>query len=114
MAKLKEMLQPINIKEDTISWVNNTRRRVPSEHCVLTFKDRVEKTDVLRQSHLLKGTKIWILEELTLNQLKAKESELKKMYESSKRRQMGGLPRRQIIQEFCTPKMVPSFSLDPP
>ena len=89
--KLKHLLQPINIKLDTIFSINDTRRHVPLEHCVMTFKDKEEQTMILQQSHLLKGTKLWFVEKLTANQLKAKASELKKMYKAHKQ---GGLQRR--------------------
>ena len=82
--KLNNILKPINIKANTISWINGTKRRVPSEHCVLTFKNKKGWVQLLCQSHLLKGKTLWIVEELTLTQLKAKASELKKMHEARK------------------------------
>ncbi|KAI5083218.1 hypothetical protein GOP47_0002961 [Adiantum capillus-veneris] len=69
---------------------------------------------LLRQSYHLKGTKFWIAEELTANQLKRKASELKKMHEARRQGKWavyrGG---KAIIQEFRTPKPTPPQH-DPP
>ena len=46
--------------------------------------DKEDRVKLLRQSHLLKGKTIWISEELTVNQLKAKASELKNVQEARK------------------------------
>ena len=54
--KLNNILQPIIIKPNTISWINDTKRCIPPEHCVLTFKNKEERVKLLCQSHLLMGT----------------------------------------------------------
>ena len=112
--KLNKLLEPINIEPDTISSLDDTGR-VPVGQCILTFMDKEDWMKLLRQSHLLKGKKIWIAEELTTNQLKAKASELKKVYEARKQGKCavyrGG---RAIIQEFHTPKPVSSSTTDLP
>ena len=56
--KLNNLQQPINIKSNTIFSINDTRRHVLLEHCVLTFKDNKESMKLLCQSHLLKNTKL--------------------------------------------------------
>ena len=112
--KLKKFLEPINIESDTISSLDDTGR-VPVGQCILTFMDKEDRVKLLRQSHLLKGKTIWIAEELTTNQLKAKASELKKVHEARKQGKWavyrGG---RAIIQEFRTPEPVFSSPIDPP
>ncbi|KAI5057830.1 hypothetical protein GOP47_0027845 [Adiantum capillus-veneris] len=105
IIKLNNILQTINIKPKAISWINDTNRQVPFKHCLLTLKEKEEQVRLLRQSHLLKGTKVWIVEELTMNQLKMKKQELKKVYEAQKQGKWavyrGG---KAIIQKFQTPK----------
>ncbi|KAI5076275.1 hypothetical protein GOP47_0008340 [Adiantum capillus-veneris] len=69
---------------------------------------------LLRQSRLLKGTKFWIAEELTTNQLKLKANELKKVHEARKQGKWAVYrDGKAIIQEFQTPKPTPP-SLNPP
>ena len=115
IIKLNVILQPINLKPETVSWINDTHRHVPPEQGVLTFKDKEERAKLLHQSHLLKGTKIWITEELTINQLKNKRTELLKMHEARKQGKWavyrGG---KAIIQEFQNPKQLPPPRSDSP
>ena len=107
LNKLNTFLEPINIEPETLSSLDD--RRVPEGQCILTFIEKEDRVRLLQQSHLLKGKKVWIAEELTTNQLKAKASELKKVYEARKQGKWavyrGG---RAIIQEFRTPKPIPS------
>ncbi|KAI5065496.1 hypothetical protein GOP47_0020191 [Adiantum capillus-veneris] len=108
LINLNNIIQPDNFKPQTISWINDTHRHVPPEHCVLTFKDKEEWIKLLRQSHVLKGTNVWISEELTTNQLKIKNHELKKVHKACKQGKLavyrGG---KAIIHELQTPKGPP-------
>ena len=108
ITKLNTFLEPIKIKPETLSWLAD-RGKLPEGQCILTFIDREDRVRLLQQSHLLKGKKVWIAEELTTNQLKAKASELKKVHEARKQGKWavyrGG---RAIIQEFRTPRPIPS------
>ncbi|KAI5065692.1 hypothetical protein GOP47_0020387 [Adiantum capillus-veneris] len=105
ITKLNDILQPVNIKPEIVAWINDTHRHVRPEHCILTFKDKDERLKFLCQSHLLKGTMLWITKELTTNRLKIKKDELKKMSEARKQSKWavyrGG---KTIIQEFRTSK----------
>ena len=114
LDKLNKILEPINIKYHSITYIDEAKGRVPTGQCIQTFRNKEEPVKLLQQSHLLKGKKPWIAEELTTNQLKAKASELKKMHEARKQGKWavyrGG---KAIIQEFRTPKPRSSPSGDP-
>lgn len=48
-------------------------------HIQITFREKEDRLEILRQANKLKGTKIWISEELTRNQLKERTRELVKV-----------------------------------
>ncbi|KAI5064471.1 hypothetical protein GOP47_0021141 [Adiantum capillus-veneris] len=85
IIKLNHIIEPVNIKPKNVAWINDTHHHVGREHCVLTFKNKEEQVKLLRQSQLLKETKLWIAKKLTMNQLKSKVSKLKKMNEARKK-----------------------------
>ena len=65
-----------NDDEDESSPVNLSPR---NGHVVITFNSKTLKKRILQQSYKLKGTKIWIAEELTRTQLKNKATKLAKV-----------------------------------
>ena len=64
-----------------------------------------EKIAVMKQARALKGTKIWIADELTPLQLKSKKEELAKVHEA-RRQGKWAVYRfgKALIEAFKTPK----------
>ncbi|KAI5065499.1 hypothetical protein GOP47_0020194 [Adiantum capillus-veneris] len=40
IIKLNNIIEPVNIKPETVAWINDTHRHVRPEHCFLTFKEQ--------------------------------------------------------------------------
>lgn len=103
---LNECIKSIHIDPNSLEKVCNkadhkSGKRISSSHAILIFKDKESRLRLLQQSRLLKGTKLWIAEELTLFQLKHKEEQLKKVRAARAKGKWavyrGG---KAVIQEF--------------
>lgn len=120
IAFLNNTIKLVHINPNLIENVSNKidppipGQRIPSGHAVLCLKDKESRVRLLQQSRLLKDTKFWIAEELTLLQLKHKEEELKKVRAARAKGKWavyrGG---KAFIQEFRTPKPLDTSSDHP-
>ena len=78
---------------------------IKGPHVVLRYLYLKEKIAVMKQARALKGTKIWIADELTPLQLKSKKEELAKVHEA-RRQGKWAVYRfgKALIEAFKTPK----------
>lgn len=120
---MDDVFEPEEIENDTyISETEVMRRKIAravpfvdlgdpylieakGKHVQLWYLSKEEKSKVMRQSKSLKGTKVWLADELTPLQLRDRKKELAKVAEARKHGKWavyrGG---KAIIEEFRKPK----------
>ena len=78
---------------------------IRGQHVVLRYRYLKEKIAVMKQTRALKGTKVWMADELTPLQLKSKKEELAKVHEA-RRQGKWAVYRfgKARIEDFKTPK----------
>lgn len=118
---LNEALHPAHVDRDALEAISNKRNhskedRIANGQAILILAKPEDRLRLLQQSRLLKGTTMWIAEELTPTQLKHKAQELKKMHAARREGKWAVLRNgRAVIQEFRTPKpATPPLSDTPP
>ena len=97
-AQLSKVVPFVNLGDPSLIIVKGTQARV-------SYSYKAEKIAVMQQTRSLKGTKVWIADELTPLQLKNRPEELAKVGEERKNGKWsvyrGG---KAVINEFRTPQ----------
>ena len=76
------------------------------KHVILRYSTMQEKIKVMKQTHSLQGTTVWMADELTPTQLKNRKQELAKVHEARKQGKWAVYRRgKAIIEDFRTPKV---------
>ena len=79
---------------------------IKGKHILLRYSDIQDKIKVMKQARSLKGTKVWMADELTPLQLKSKKQELAKVHEARKQEKWVVYRYgKALIEEFRTPKV---------
>ena len=96
--KLSRAIPFIDIGEPSVS--------IKGKHVVLRYTDLQDKIKVMKQTHSLRGTKVWMADELTPLQLKSKKEELAKVYEARKQGKWAVYRYgKAVIEEFRNNKV---------
>lgn len=86
--------------------IGEPRIEIKGKHVVLRYTDLQDKIKVMKQARSLKGTKVWMADELTPLQLKSKKQELAKVYEARKQGKWAVYRYgKALIEGFRTPKV---------
>ena len=97
-TRLKKAIPLVDIGEPSMV-------EVKGQQVVIRYLYLKEKIAVMKQTRALKGTKIWMADELTPLQLKSKKDELAKVHEA-RRQGKWAVYRygKALIEDFKTPK----------
>lgn len=96
--KVSRAIPFIDIGEPSVS--------IKGKHVILRYTDLQDKIKVMKQTHSLCGTKVWMADELTPLQLKSKKKELAKVYEARKQGKWAVYRYgKAIIEEFRNKKV---------
>ena len=96
--KVKCAIPFIDIGEPSIT--------IHGKHVALRYLSLQDKIKVMKQARSLKGTKVWMADELTPLQLKSKKAELAKVHEVRKQGKWAVYRfGKALIEDFRTPKV---------